>query len=333
MHDGQQGACFVRGAEHGEVVLNAWGRSSGLCVDPVEKKPLNHYYPGSAVLSLGTAGCNLACRFCQNWDISKSRETDTLATAATPDDVAETALAHGCSAVALTYNDPVVFHEYARDIAAAARANGLGVIGVTAGYVSAHARAAFFASFDAVNVDLKAFTDGFYRRLAGGALAPVLASLEYLVRETDIWLELTCLLIPGQNDSDDEIRALSAWVAAQLGPDVPLHFSAFHPDWKMRDTPRTPPATVRRARAMALAEGLHHVYTGNIVDAAGDCTRCQDCGETLIRRDWYELRDYRLVDGGHCPACGAPLAGVFAARPASAWGRRRLRVAPVAAPD
>ncbi|WP_287918314.1 AmmeMemoRadiSam system radical SAM enzyme, partial [Tibeticola sp.] len=261
LHEGQRGACFVRMRVGDAMVLTTYGRSSGFCVDPIEKKPLNHFYPGSAVLSFGTAGCNLACKFCQNWDISKSRDMDRLMDQASPEAIAEAALQTGCKSVAFTYNDPVIFAEYAMDTADACHARGIQTVAVTAGYIHAEPRRAFFSKMDAANVDLKAFTEDFYFKLTGAHLQPVLDTLVYLKHETSVWFEITTLLIPGHNDSDAELTALSKWVARELGPDVPLHFSAFHPDFKMPDVPPTPPATLRRARRMALEQGLHYVYT------------------------------------------------------------------------
>ena len=333
LRDGQRGLCFVRGAERGAVVLHTFGRSSGFCVDPIEKKPLHHFLPGSAVLSFGTAGCNLACKFCQNWDMSKSREMDTLMAEASPQAIARAAATAGCRSVAFTYNDPVIFMEYAMEVAQACHALGLKSVAVTAGYVCAAPRAEFFRHIDAANVDLKGFTDEFYRRYCGGALAPVLETLEYLRQQAGVWLELTTLLIPGLNDADDELDALTRWVAATLGTDVPVHFSAFHPDWKMRDRPPTPPATLTRARAIACANGLRHAYTGNVHDTAGGSTWCHGCGGLLIERDWYEIGAYRLTDDGRCRACGTACAGVFEG-PAEDWGRRSLpvRISPRADP-
>jgi pyruvate formate lyase activating enzyme len=293
-------------------------------VDPIEKKPLNHFLPGTPVLSFGTAGCNLGCKFCQNWDISKSREIDTLADAATPDALADAALRLGCRSIAFTYNDPVIFLEYAIDVADACRERGVAAVAVTAGYVSPGAREEFFAHMDAANVDLKAFTESFYAKTCAGHLAPVLDTLEYLVHETDVWTEVTTLLIPGLNDSDREIGELTRWLVERLGVDVPLHFSAFHPDWKMRDRPPTPPATLTRAREIALGNGLRYVYTGNVHDRAGQSTYCHACGEVLIERDWYELGSWHL-ESGRCASCGEPCAGVFEERPGS-WGSRRRPV-------
>jgi pyruvate formate lyase activating enzyme len=331
LHEGQRGLCFVRGCEDGRVKLYTYGRSSGFCVDPIEKKPLNHFLPGTSVLSFGTAGCNLACKFCQNWDMSKSREMDTLADAAAPDQLAAAARRLGCRSMAFTYNDPVIFLEYAVDVARACREQGVRTVAVTAGYISPEPRAELFRHIDAANVDLKSFSDDFYYKVCGARLQPVLETLAYIRHETDTWLELTTLLIPGENDGDDELRALSTWVAEKLGPDVPLHFTAFHPDWKMTDKPRTPPATLARAREIALASGLHYVYTGNVHDTAGGSTWCRGCGELLIVRDWYRIGQYRLDDEGRCLRCGTPLPGVFDG-PAGNWGARRLpvRIEPLA---
>lgn len=326
LREGQQGFCFVRGCQDGAVVLEGYGRSSGFCVDPIEKKPLNHFLPGTPVLSFGTAGCNLACRFCQNWDMSKSREQDTLAASASPAAIAARAAELGCRSVAYTYNDPVIFLEYAVDTASECRKLGIRNVAVTAGYVSPGAREAFFAAMDAASVDLKAFTEDFYHRVCGGHLEPVLDTLRYLRRETSVWFELTTLLIPGYNDGDAELDAMTRWVVEELGPDVPMHFTAFHPDWKMRDVAPTPPQTLRRARERARANGLRYVYTGNVHDPDGGSTWCHQCGALLIERDWYELGTWGLDPAGCCRACGTPCAGVFESAPGQ-WGARRLPVA------
>jgi pyruvate formate lyase activating enzyme len=324
LREGQRGLCFVRAREGDQIVLTTYGRSSGFCVDPIEKKPLNHFLPGTPVLSFGTAGCNLSCRFCQNWDISKSREVDTLADAASPEAIAAAAAALGCASVAFTYNDPVIFLEYAVDVAAACRERGIKAVAVTAGYVGAEARVELFRHMDAANVDLKAFTDEFYGGVCAGRLQPVLETLAYLKHETDVWFEITNLLIPGKNDSDAEIDQMTAWVVEQLGPDVPMHFTAFHPDYKMRDVPPTPPDTLTRARAIAVANGVRYAYTGNVFDSEGGSTYCPSCGTCVIEREWYRLGAYRLSDDGRCETCGFQLPGVLA-RPGT-WGPRRLPV-------
>ena len=325
LHPGQRGLCFVRANQQDAIVLTTYGRSSGYCVDPIEKKPLNHFLPGTPVLSFGTAGCNLACKFCQNWDISKSREIDTLADQASPETIARVAAELGCRSVAYTYNDPVIFHEYAIDVAQACHERGIKSVAVSAGYITAEPRREFFRYMDAANIDLKAFTEDFYRKLTGGHLQPVLETLEYLKQETSVWFELTTLLIPGYNDSAQEIEAMTAWVAEHLGPDVPMHFTAFHPDWKMRDVPATPAATVMRAREIARANGLRYVYTGNVQDAAGSSSYCHHCGECVIGRDWYVLTDWKLDAQGRCNHCGTALPGVFEAQPGH-WGARRQPV-------
>jgi pyruvate formate lyase activating enzyme len=325
LREGQRGLCFVRAREDDQVVLTTYGRSSGFCVDPIEKKPLNHFLPGTSVLSFGTAGCNLACRFCQNWDISKSKETDTLADQASPEAIARAAQELGCASVAFTYNDPVIFLEYANDVADACREVGVRSVAVTAGYVCDEPRRDFFSHMDAANVDLKAFTEDFYKHVSGGALQPVLDTLEHLVHETGVWVETTTLLIPGRNDSDEELDRMTTWVVERLGPDVPMHFTAFHPDFRMLDDPPTPPETLARARDIALRNGVRHAYTGNVHDPAGASTRCPGCDAVVIERDWYVLGDYRLDGGGRCVGCGTQLAGRFDGPPGT-WGARRMPV-------
>jgi pyruvate formate lyase activating enzyme len=315
LHEGQRGLCFVRARRHDAIVLTAYGRSTGLAVDPIEKKPLFHFHPGSTALSFGTAGCNLACRFCQNWDISKARHDDILGVEASPADVARQAVRLGCRSVAFTYNDPAVFFEYALDTARACRERGVATVAVTAGYMNPEPRAEFFALMDAANIDLKSFDDAFYRRFCGGRLAPVLETLEHVARHTATWLEVTTLLIPGLNDSAAEVSALSAWVAEHLGPHTPLHFSAFHPAFRMTDRPSTPAATLGEARRRARAEGLRFVYTGNMRDPKGQTTRCAGCGAVLVGRDGYRLTAWGLDAAGRCHTCGVLCPGVFTEAP------------------
>ena len=325
LHDGQRGACFVRMRSADQMILTTYGRSSGFCVDPIEKKPLNQFYPGSSVLSFGTAGCNLACKFCQNWDISKSKDMERLADRASPTMIAQAARQAGCKSVAFTYNDPVIFAEYAMDVADACHAEDVKTVAVTAGYIGVEARRDFFAKMDAANVDLKGFTDEFYFKLCGARLQPVLDTLVYLKQETDVWLEITTLLIPGKNDSDDELAASSEWLAKALGRDVPLHFSAFHPDFKMTDIEATPAQTLARARRIAQRAGLRYVYTGNVHDRDGGTTYCPGCNSALIERDWYRILSYRLSDDGHCPDCATRVAGRFE-HFGGQFGRRRIPV-------
>jgi pyruvate formate lyase activating enzyme len=322
LHEGQRGLCFVRGRENDQIVLTTYGRSSGFCLDPIEKKPLNHFLPGSAVLSFGTAGCNLTCKFCQNWDISKARAHDRLQQEASPEAIAQAALESGAQSVAFTYNDPVIFLEYAVDVAAACREAGVKTVAVTAGYIGEGARPEFFGAMDAANIDLKGFTDDFYRKLCTASLGDVLETLLYVKHETDTWLEITTLLIPGENDSSQEVGALSEWVVERLGPDVPLHFTAFHPDWRMREVPATPASTLKRARDIAQAAGLRYVYTGNVRDEAGQSTYCHACGERVIGRDGYTITSWGLDAEERCASCGETCAGTFAAAPGTGGARR-----------
>ena len=324
LKEGQRGLCFIRARQDNEIVLTSYGRSSGFCIDPIEKKPLNHFLPGTPVLSFGTAGCNLSCKFCQNWDMSKSREMDTLADQASPEMIADAADRYGCRSVAFTYNDPVIFLEYANDTADACHEKNIKTVAVTAGFIAEGAREDFFSHVDAANIDLKAFTDEFYHKLCGGHLQPVLETLQYLKKETQVWFELTTLLIPGDNDSDKELQEMTQWIFENLGPDVPLHFTAFHPDWKMLDKPATPTSTLARARKIARDNGLHFVYTGNVHDAEGGSTWCPDCGKLLIERDWYVLGKWGLDEKGCC-SCGYRLPGVIEAHPGN-WGDKRLPI-------
>lgn len=325
LRDGQRGLCFVRACVENQIVLTTYGRSSGYCIDPIEKKPLNHFLPGTPVLSFGTAGCNLACKFCQNWDISKSRELDTLMDKASPEVIANSALQLDCRSVAFTYNDPVIFHEYAIDVADACHEKGIKSVAVTAGYMGKESRVEFYQHMDAANVDLKAFSEKFYWKITGSHLQDVLDTIEYIHNETDVWMELTTLLIPGKNDSEKEVDEMSQWVMEKLGPDVPMHFSAFHPDYKMMDIERTPLSTLQRARTIAMKNGIRYAYIGNAHDVDGDSTYCYSCGTRLIERDWYVLGEWDLDEKGCCKKCGAQCAGLFE-KEHGTWGSRRQPV-------
>lgn len=325
LHEGQRAFCFSRQRVGDDIYLTSYGKATGFCIDPVEKKPLNHFYPGSSILSFGTAGCNLGCRFCQNWDISKAREVERLSDSATPEQVAQAAVQAGCRSVAFTYNDPVIFAEYAIDTAKACHDRGINAVAVSAGYITPQARKDFFSVMDAANIDLKAFTDRFYHKLCFAALEPVKETLVYLKNETTVWFEVTTLLIPGQNDSVEEVDQLCDWYVRELGPDVPLHFTAFHPDFKLLDMPRTPAETCRRARDQARAHGLKFVYTGNIVDEDGQSTYCSACSSRVIQRDWYRLGEYRLRDN-RCAKCDAIVPGVFGDGGPGDWGPKRRRL-------
>lgn len=329
LKDGAYGFCFVRQNVGGRLVLNTYGRSTGFCVDPVEKKPLNHFYPGTSVLSFGTAGCNLGCKYCQAWEITKSRQVlDKLSQRATPKMIAEAAVRLGCHSVAFTYNDPTIWAEYAIDTARECHKRGLKTIAVTAGYICPEPRRALFEVMDAANVDLKAFTENFYRHLTLSHLQPVLDTLRWIKQETSVWLEITNLVIPGENDNWDEIRGMCEWICENLGPDVPLHFTAFHPDYRMLDTPWTPARTLVRARAIAMAAGLHYVYVGNVFDPERASTYCPHCHKLLIQRRWHDVRTYQM-DQNRCRHCGHVIAGHFAETPGN-WGTKRMPVNPAA---
>ncbi len=323
--EGLRGFCFVRACQNGEIVLTTYGRSSGFCVDPIEKKPLFHFLPGTPILSFGTAGCNLGCKFCQNWDISKSRENETLADTASPELIAKTAKALDCRSVAFTYNEPHIFHEYAIDTAQECRKLGIKTVAVTAGYVCEAPRKEFYEWMDAANVDLKGFTEEFYKKYTDSSLQPVLETLEFIKKETRVWLEITTLLIPTLNDSDKELNALTSWIVKNLGPDVPLHFTAFHPAWKMMDLPPTPAATLRKARGIALANGIHYCYIGNVEDPESETTYCHACGKKLVGRNGYEITAWNLKEKGLCKFCGAVCTGIFEPVPGT-WGAKRLPV-------
>ncbi|WP_321322931.1 AmmeMemoRadiSam system radical SAM enzyme [Thiomicrorhabdus sp.] len=324
LKEDQRGFCFVRGRKNNQMWLTSYGRSSGFCIDPIEKKPLNQFLPGSSVLSFGTAGCNLACKFCQNWDMSKARDMDRLLDQATPDMLAEAAQKHHCASVAYTYNDPVIFYEYALDTAEACREKGVKNIAVTAGYISEQPREEFFKAMDATNIDLKAFNKRFYQKLTGAKIQPVLDTIEYVAQETNTWLELTTLLIPGENDSEKEITEMSEWILEHCGADVPIHFTKYHPDYRMMDNPATPFSTLEKARTIAMNTGLNYVYTGNVTDPDGQATYCPNCGQKVIERHFYEITNWQL-EGGCCKHCQTPITGVFDELPGT-WGNQRLPI-------
>lgn len=325
LKNGQRGLCFVRACQDNQIVLTTYGRSSGFCIDPIEKKPLNHFIPGTPVMSFGTAGCNLACKFCQNWDISKSRQLDTLLDQASPEKLALTAKNLGCRSIAFTYNDPVIFMEYAIDCAQACHELGIKTVAVTAGYICDQPRAEFYQYMDAANVDLKAFTEDFYHKITGSHLQPVLDTLIYLKHETDVWFEITNLIIPGENDSPQELEAMTKWIVENLGRDVPIHFTAFHPDWKMMDKPGTPTEKLAMAREIAIKNGIYYAYTGNVHDTSGGSTYCHNCQELLIKRDWYQLLEWHLDVNANCLQCGTRLAGQFDTLPGN-WGPKRVPI-------
>jgi AmmeMemoRadiSam system radical SAM enzyme len=324
LKDGDKGFCFVRENIGGRMVLTTYGKSTGFCVDPIEKKPLAHFYPGSSVLSFGTAGCNLGCKFCQNWSISKSKEVDALSERATPEQIAVGAGSLGCKSVAFTYNDPVLWAEYAIDTARACRERGIKAVAVTAGYITPEARGPFFEVMDAANVDLKGFTEEFYQKYTLSHLRPVLDTLRWLKEESEVWFEVTNLIIPQANDDPGELKRMCDWLLASVGDEVPVHFTAFHPDFRLKDRPPTPHETLIAAREIALEMGLKYAYTGNVVDPRRQSTYCPGCSEMVIGRDWHAITAYRL-EGDGCGRCGRRIAGRFDEAPGR-WGRRRMPV-------
>ena len=311
LDEGQHGFCYVRGRENDQMVLHTYGLCTGLGMDPIEKKPLNHFYPGTGVLSFGTIGCNLGCKFCQNWHQSKAKDISMYSTPALPEEIVNIAKTNKAKSIAFTYNDPVIFFEYARDVALIARDEGIKTVAVTAGYINPEPRKEFFSFIDAANVDLKAFNDDFYKKLCGAKLQPVLDTLKYIKDETDVWLEITTLLILGENDSKEEINEMTRWIEKHLGPFVPVHFSAFHPCYKMNDINRTPVKTLQMARDIALDNGLRYVFTGNVHDKEGSSTYCHECGKLLIGRDWFQLSDWNVDNNGCCKYCKTKVYGVF----------------------
>ncbi len=305
---GKVGFCFVRKNVEGKLVTTAYGHPTGFAVDPIEKKPLNHFYPGTNILSFGTAGCNLGCKFCQNWTMSKARLDEMNALSVSPEEVVRLAQKYNCPSIAFTYNDPIIFAEYVIDIARLAREVGIKTVMVTNGYVDKNARQEVFEFIDGANVDLKAFTERFYVELTNAHLQPVLDTLEWLKKETNVWIEITTLLIPGENDSEDEIKQMCEWILHNLGDDVPLHFTAFHPDFKMLNYPPTPYSTLKKAREIALQTGIKYCYTGNVSDPQGQTTYCPNCGHELIKRNWYHVQIQGLKNG-KCEKCGTQIAG------------------------
>ena len=321
----QSGFCTYRKREGSEISSLLYGFASGFCIDPIEKKPLFHFLPGSPTLSFGTLGCNLGCKFCQNWDVSRCQVKDAVVELVPPHEIARAARKMGCSSVAFTYNEPVVFHEYAVATAKECHKLGIRTVAVTAGYVSPEPREEFYSHMDAVNVDLKAFTDSFYREYTNAELQPVLETLEYIRKQTFTWLEITTLLIPGLNDSPHELEAMSKWIVETLGPEVPLHLTAFFPSYKMSDHPYMSPELLRRARKIVLRSGLRYVYTGNIRDPKSESTYCHSCKKILIGRNDYNFTDWNLSEEGACKNCGTVCPGVFEAKPGT-WGSKRTQI-------
>lgn len=308
--DGQAGFCFIRQNFNGKLYSVGYGRPTGFAIDPIEKKPLNHFLPGTEILSFGTAGCNLGCKFCQNWSTSKARLDSTNSVYATPEDVVTIAKRYKTPSIAYTYNDPVIFGEYVIDISKLAREEGIKNVMVTAGYIDKEARKEVFKFIDAANVDLKAFTEVFYHKLTSSHLNDILDTLVWLKNETDTWFEITNLIIPGENDNKEEIKQMCEWIVKNLSDEIPLHFTAFHPDFKMTNKPRTPASTLMNAREIAGRIGIKYCYTGNVHDSEGQATYCPSCKQIVIKRDWHSVKELSIRNG-KCGNCGRSIAGIF----------------------
>jgi pyruvate formate lyase activating enzyme len=307
---GQAGFCYIRQNLDGTLITTGYGHPTGFAVDPIEKKPLNHFLPGTGILSFGTAGCNLGCKFCQNWSMSKARLDDMNAMSVSPAEVVALAQRYHTPSIAYTYNDPVIFGEYVIDISRLARDAGIKSVMVTNGYIDKQARKDVYTYVDAANVDLKAFTENFYHKLTFAHLDDVLDTLHWLKHETAVWFEITTLLIPGENDSDEELSRMCEWILTNLGDTVPLHFTAFHPDFKMRDIPPTPASSLKKAREIAIRAGIKYCYVGNVVDREGQTTYCPQCKKALIERDWHSVIKNNLKNG-KCGFCGTVIPGVY----------------------
>jgi pyruvate formate lyase activating enzyme len=306
--DGQAGFCYIRKNVGGTLYSTAHSQPCAIQVDPVEKKPLFHFMPGKRIYSLGTAGCNMGCKFCQNWEISKSKSDQVRAVRLTPEEAVTEAMEYGCPLIAYTYNEPTIWAEYVIDIARVAQRFGIRSVMVTNGYITPQALHDVYRWIDAANVDLKAFTEDFYAKITLTHLKPVLETLQEL-RRMNVWVEITTLLIPTLNDEPSEIRQICGWILDHLGDEVPLHFTAFHPDFRLRDLPRTSPETVLTARRIAMQAGLKYVYSGNILSPEGANTNCPSCRTLLINRTWHKVQENHLVSG-NCP-CGQAIPGVF----------------------
>ncbi|TFB13618.1 AmmeMemoRadiSam system radical SAM enzyme [Candidatus Marinimicrobia bacterium MT.SAG.4] len=308
--EGKAGFCSIRKNIDGTIKNIAYGRPTGFAVDPIEKKPLFHFLPGTGVLSFGTAGCNLGCKFCQNWHISKVKIDEANSIEASPEQVVKIAIDNNCPTIAFTYNDPTIWAEYAMDISILAKEVGIKSVWVTAGYITKEARIDAYENVDAANVDLKAFSQEFYGKITLSKLEPVLDTIKWLKNETDVWIEITNLIIPTLNDGDDEFKKMVDWITENLGEEVPLHFTAFHPDFKLKELPRTEASTLNRARKIALEAGLKYCYVGNVHDIGSSSTMCPNCESLLIERDWHSVLQNNIRNG-KCPSCGTQIPGIF----------------------
>ena len=308
---GQSGFCKVRKNTGEKIELESYGHITLPAIDPVEKKPLYHFFPSSKILSFGTYGCNMGCRFCQNYNITKTQNNPFLLPKATPKELVKIAKKYNCKSIAFTYNDPVVFFDYAIDVANLARSEGIYTVAVSAGYICARAREQLFSKMDAVNLDLKSFSRDFYRKNCLADLDVVLDTIKYVHDNTNAWLEITTLLIEGQNDSDNELEAMCKWLVENVGANVPLHFSAFHGAYKFSNMPPTKYTTLKRAYDIARSMGINYVYTGNVINTETSCTYCRKCGAKLIERERFQVTNYNLDELSRCKKCSTKLDGCF----------------------
>lgn len=308
LSEGQIGLCKARKNIDGELYSMTYGKVSSVHVDPIEKKPFFHVLPGSKAFSIATTGCNLRCSFCQNWQISQVFSWEAQTQEATPEQVVEAAVQSRAESIAFTYNEPIIFYEYMLDIAKLAKQQGLKTVVVSAGYINPEPLRELLPYLDAYKVDLKAYKESFYQKLTGGHLAPILETMK-IIKQSGTWLEIVNLLIPGENDSEEEIREMAKWIKENVGDEVPLHFSAFHPMYKLQNLPPTPPETVIKAREIAMEEGLKYVYVGNISYPEGESTYCPESGEVAIERKSYFILSNNLKNG-QCPT-GEKIPGVW----------------------
>ena len=301
LSSGQRGFCYVRKNLGGVITLETYGYTTGLAIDPVEKKPLYHFYPTSKVLSFGTLGCNMGCLFCQNWQTTKVNYPVQNCQKISPEQIVQVAKDYGCQSVAFTYNDPVIFLEYAIDTAKLCAQEGIKTIAVTSGYINPEPAKEFFSVMDAANIDLKGFSEDFYQKNCMAHLQPVLDTIKYAVNETDCFVELTTMLIEGENDNFTEIECEC----------IPIHFSAFHPQYKFSNRNATKLETLIKAYNIAKSKGLKYVYTGNVSDIETSTTYCKTCGQPLIKRDGFRVLEYNLDNNGLCKFCNSKLDGLF----------------------
>lgn len=309
--EGQRGFCHVRKNIEGNIVLDTYGYNTGLAIDPIEKKPLYQFYPTSGILSFGTLGCNMGCKFCQNWQTTKNKADCKLGNKTTPEEIVKIAKQYNCKSVAFTYNDPIVFFEYAIDTAKLCRQEGIKTVVVTAGYINPEPAQEFFEYMDAANIDLKGFSERFYAKNCLAKIHPILETIKYVSNETPCHVELTTLLIEGENDSEEELQAECDWILENLGDSVPLHFSAFFPNYKVKDKKSTEFSTLMRAYNIAKNCGLKYVYTGNLTNIETSTTYCKSCKKPIIVRNGYQMLEYHLMPGGKCRYCGTQCDGRF----------------------